>query len=39
MEDFAEMAGLEMVDIDETTKIRDFKKELRWNQLSGGFTR
>jgi L-arabinose isomerase len=33
MEDFAEIAGLEMVVIDEDTKIRDFKNELRWNEV------
>ena len=30
--DFAEMAGLECVVIDEDTKLREFKKELRWNE-------
>jgi len=33
LEDFAEMAGVEYVLIDEDTKISDFKKELRWNEL------
>ena len=33
MEDFAAMAGIEMVLIDENTKISDFKKELKWNDL------
>jgi len=33
MEDFANMAGIEMVLIDENTKISDLKKELRWNDL------
>jgi len=33
MEDFAEMAGIEYVLIDETTSIHNFKKELRWNDL------
>ncbi len=33
LEDFAEMAGIEFLLIDDATKIRDFKKELRWNDL------
>ena len=31
--DFAEMAGIEYLQIDEDTKIPSFKKELRWNEL------
>ena len=31
--DFAEMAGIEYVQIDQDTKIHAFKKELRWNDL------
>jgi L-arabinose isomerase len=27
------MAGLEFLVIDEDTKLEDFKKELRWNDL------
>jgi L-arabinose isomerase len=38
--DFAEIAGIELVVIDEQTRMRDFAKELRWNQayyrLAGG---
>jgi L-arabinose isomerase len=38
--DFAEIAGIELVVIDERTRVSDFKKELRWNQayyhLAGG---
>jgi L-arabinose isomerase len=34
LEDYAEMAGVEMVLIDETTTIRELKKELRWNEVS-----
>jgi L-arabinose isomerase len=30
--DFAELAGVELVVIDDRTNIADFKKELRWNQ-------
>lgn len=33
MEDFAELAGMEYLLIDENTNLRDFKKELRWNDL------
>jgi L-arabinose isomerase len=33
MEDFAEIAGIEYVLIDDITKLRDFKNELRWNEL------
>jgi L-arabinose isomerase len=38
--DLAEIAGLELVVIDERTTVRDVKRELRWNQayyhLAGG---
>jgi L-arabinose isomerase len=41
LEDFAEIAGLELVVIDADTKVRDFKQQLRWNEvyyaLSQGF--
>jgi L-arabinose isomerase len=33
LEDFAEMAGMEFLLIDEETQLRPFKKELRWNDL------
>jgi len=33
LQDFAEMAGIEMLLIDEYTKVTEFKKELRWNDL------
>lgn len=33
MEDFAEIAGIEYLLIDKGTKISEFKKELRWNDL------
>ena len=33
LEDFAEMAGIEMTRIDDGTNIYDLKKELRWNDL------
>ena len=33
MEDFTEMAGIEMVTIDKDTKISSFKNELRWNEM------
>ncbi len=32
LEDLAEIAGLELLVIDEETRVRDFAKELRWNQ-------
>ena len=32
MADFAEMAGVEFLHIDETTTVAEFRKELRWNQ-------
>jgi L-arabinose isomerase len=33
LEDFAEIAGIEFLLIDENTQLRDFKKELRWNEV------
>ncbi len=33
LEDFAAMAGLEFLLIDRETKLKEFKKELRWNDL------
>ena len=33
MEDFAEMADIEYVRIGADTQIREFKKELRWNEM------
>ena len=33
LEDFAEIAGIELVVIDDDTKLRDFKNELRQNDL------
>jgi L-arabinose isomerase len=32
LEDLAEMIGVELVVIDEDTRVKSFKKELRWNQ-------
>jgi L-arabinose isomerase len=41
MEDFAEIADIEILFIDKETKIREFKKEIKWNDiyyhLSDGF--
>ncbi len=34
LEDFAVMAGIEHVFIDETTELRQFQKELRWNDAA-----
>ena len=33
LEDFADMAGIEYVLIDEGCKLSQFKKELRWNEI------
>jgi len=33
LEDFAEMAGIEFLLIDEDTRLSEFKKELRWNEV------
>lgn len=33
LEDFAEMAGIEFLLIEEHTRLSDFKKQLRWNDL------
>lgn len=38
MEDFAEMAGIEYLLIDENTTISQFKKELHWNQVAYALT-
>ena len=32
LQDFADMAGVEFALIDEETRLRDFQKELRWNE-------
>lgn len=34
--DFAEMAGVELLQITEETRLKAFKNELRWNRLSYG---
>ena len=34
LEDFAEIAGVELVVIDSDTKLREFRKQLRWEQTS-----
>jgi len=33
MEDFAEIADMEVLYIDKDTRIRDFKNEIRWNDV------
>jgi len=33
LEDFAEMAGIEFLLIDQDTRLSEFKKELRWNEV------
>jgi len=41
LEDFANMAGIELLVIDADTKLREFRRELNWNEayfgLRGGF--
>jgi L-arabinose isomerase len=37
LEDFAEIAGIEYILINDSTKIPDFKKELHWNDLYYSF--
>jgi len=36
LEDFAAMAGIEVVVIDAGTKVRQFKQELLWNDIAYG---
>jgi len=36
VEDFAEIAGVECVVIDEDTRLRDLRNELRWNRGAYG---
>jgi len=38
LEDFAEIAGMEYLLIDDDTNIRHFKNELRWNEVAYHFT-
>jgi len=33
LRDFAEMAGVEFLLIDESTRLEEFKDKLRWNEL------
>jgi L-arabinose isomerase len=39
LEDYAEMAGMEFLLIDEETRLSQFKKEIRWNDLYYAFER
>ena len=39
LEDFAEMAGIELVLIDADTRIRELKNELRWNEVYFGLAK
>jgi len=39
LQDFAEMAGIEILLINENTRLPDFKKELRWNEMYYSFHR
>ena len=34
LQDFAEMAGIEFILIDKTTRIQQFKNELKWNEVA-----
>ena len=34
LEDFAAMAGIEYLLIDERTDVRQFRSELRWNEVA-----
>ncbi|MDZ7337164.1 MAG: L-arabinose isomerase [candidate division KSB1 bacterium] len=34
LRDFAEIAGVELLEINERTNVEDFKKELRWNAVA-----
>jgi L-arabinose isomerase len=36
LEDFANMAGVELMVIDSDTTIRQFKRELNWNEIYYG---
>ena len=36
MEDFAAIAGIELVVIDEDTRVRSFRQELEWNEVAFG---
>lgn len=38
LQDFAEIAGIELLLIDENTQLSEFKKELRWNDLYYSFS-
>ena len=33
LEDFAQIAGIEFLSIDNRTHLEDFRKELRWNDV------
>ncbi len=37
LQDFCEMAGIEMLVIDENTRIPEFKNQLHWNEMYYGF--
>jgi len=38
LRDFAEIAGIEILVIDERTRLEDLRNELRWNEVSYGMT-
>ena len=39
LEDFAEIAGIELVVIDSETRLRDFRRELQWNEAAYALSR
>jgi L-arabinose isomerase len=39
LEDFAEIAGIELIRIDQETRIPQFRRELRWNDAAFSFRR
>ena len=39
LEDFAEMAGIELLVIDAQTHVRDLKQQLRWNEVYYGLNK
>ncbi len=39
LRDYAEMAGIEFLTIDEGTRVHEFQKELRWNEAAYQLTR
>ncbi len=38
LQDFADMVGIEFLLIDSETKLSEFKKEIRWNEVFYGLS-